>query len=73
MTEDVERDHLGEIYMDTKKPFGCLARHGSRDGGAPVATLRDVPGISEPFHKLGPRMGDTVWAPARAAGLPENP
>ena len=42
MTEDVERDHLGEIDMDTKKPFRCPTRHGSRDGGAPVATLREV-------------------------------
>ena len=73
MTEDGEWHHLGEIDVDAKKPLGCLARHRGGNRGAPVATLSDVPAISEAFHQHGPRAGDAVGAPTGGGGLARKP
>ncbi len=45
-------------------PAGCLAAHRIGDGGTHVAALRDVAGVAEALHQLGPRSRDAAGVPA---------
>src|SRR6266403_497458 len=66
--------HLGryrrrQVEVDTEQSCRCLAGHRAGDGGAPVAPLGDVAGVSEALHQLRPGSRDVVGVPTGAGRL----
>ena len=55
--------------MDADQPVEGQAAHRVGDLGADVAALRDVPGVAEAVHQLGPGLSDADGAPAELGRL----
>src|SRR5262249_20893246 len=68
------RGHLGryrrrEVEVDAEQSWQRLARQLAGDGGTPVATLRDVAGVSKALHQFRPDSRDVFRAPTGARRL----
>ncbi len=50
--------------MDADQALRCQAAHRVGDGGADVATLGDIAGVTEAVHQLRPGRRDAARAPA---------
>src|SRR5262249_54603100 len=59
--------------VDADQPSRCQAPHRIGDAGALIPTLRDVAGVPEPAHQLGPRRGDPGGVPTDLSWLRGEP
>src|SRR5206468_2895809 len=59
----------GECDVDAGTMLGVLRTDRGSDGRAPVAALRAVTRVAQPFHQCRPGTGDAIDAPARRLGF----
>jgi hypothetical protein len=58
-----QRGHQ-QVHVNAGQPGGRLAAHGVGDGGAHVAALGDVAGVTQAAHQLRPRLRGAAGVPA---------